>query len=280
MTAPSNKVTTAIITPNNHASVKVQENATTKRLFTTNTRCIIGGRPFRLTGMQNAVNQFINNPAVGLMELDFFLDEIWDTDDLVNSVADNGTYDYSVDIVGDSMNLTNGATGQLYAHVLLNGDEVDRTVVWSSSDSSAVTIDEDGNYSVVGASGQEVIITACLSGNSEATDTITISIVDEEEATIELVLSPLITTIREYETVAVEVNCLYNGSMVTPDEVTLTLPSGIGSYLTYTQTDNVFYLSCVRRYPDIITLTFEATSASPAFTQQKSIDVKLTNILG
>ena len=91
MASPSARVTNDIITPNNHATIMVQENATTQRLFKTNTRFILSGRPFKLYGYQNATNQFPNAPNNGsLMELDLYLDELWDEDDLENGVAWNG----------------------------------------------------------------------------------------------------------------------------------------------------------------------------------------------
>lgn len=91
MASPSARVTNDIITPNNHAVVMVQENATTQRLFKTNTRFILSGRPFKLYGYQNATNQFPEAPEKGsLMELDLYLDEIWDEDDLEGGVAWNG----------------------------------------------------------------------------------------------------------------------------------------------------------------------------------------------
>ena len=140
MSAPSNRVTNDIITPNNHAVVKVQQNATTDRLFITNKRFILGNRPFKITGMQNATNQFINNNVSSLMEIDLFLDEIWDKDDLENGIADNGEYNYtvSIDSMQNVMDLLEGSVGQFTATVQLNNKLVDRIVQWQTSDKNTL----------------------------------------------------------------------------------------------------------------------------------------------
>lgn len=91
MSSPSSRVTNSIITPNNHATVIVQQNSITSRLFKTNTRFLLSGRPFKLYGYQNAVEQFpISGNFASLMQLDLYLDEFWDEDDLENGVAWNG----------------------------------------------------------------------------------------------------------------------------------------------------------------------------------------------
>ena len=90
MSSPSVQVSRYVITPNNHAVVMCQGNADTLRLFKTNTRFILGGRPFKLTGYQNALNLNLETEYDTLLYLDLYLDEIHDGDDLENSIADNG----------------------------------------------------------------------------------------------------------------------------------------------------------------------------------------------
>lgn len=90
MSSPSAQVSRYVITPNNHAVVMCQGNADTIRLFQTNKRFILGGRPFKLWGYQNAINLNLETEYDTLLYLDLYLDEIHDGDDLVNSVAYNG----------------------------------------------------------------------------------------------------------------------------------------------------------------------------------------------
>ena len=99
MTAPSVQVSRYIITPNNHAIVKVQGNDDTLRLFKINTRYMFGGRPFKLYAYQNAMNYDIVDEKPTYLELDLYLDEAHDGDDIENGLAFNetGVYSESVD---------------------------------------------------------------------------------------------------------------------------------------------------------------------------------------
>ena len=281
MTASSNKVTNSIITPNNHATVKVQQNATTDRLFITNARFILGNRPFKIAGMQNATNQFIDNNVSSLMEIDLFLDEIWDKDDIVNGIADNGTYDYTIQIMGQDMDLIEDTQGVLQANVMLNGVDVSRDIVWSSSDDKVVEINQNGEYEVVGKQvGDTAIIVASLRGNEDVSDSIVITVADESTIVPEVIMEPTITFIREYESVRVSIYGLYNDELVTPDTVVLTLPSGLENYLTYTQNGNNFTFTCLKRKSGVNIISFDITSTAPAFVATKSFDIKLTSLLG
>ena len=67
----------------------VQGNVNTLRLFKTNTRYVLGGRPFKLYGYQNALNLNLTTNYDTLLYLDLYLDELHDGDDLVNGVAYN-----------------------------------------------------------------------------------------------------------------------------------------------------------------------------------------------
>lgn len=280
MTASSNRVASSIITPNNHASVKVQQNAFTDRLFKTNTRFILGNRPFKITGMQNATNQFINNDLASLMDIDLFLDEIWEQDNLEDGIAYNGTYDYDVSINGQDMELIQDSTGRLYSTVLLNGEQVERVVEWASSNKEVVTVDAMGEYTIVGQIGDTAFITASLYGNEDVFDKISISVVDESMIEADIVIDPMITSIREYESVQITVLGLYNGLTVKPDNVTLTVDAEIYNYLNYTQNDNVFTLSCLKRCNSIVPLLFTISSAIPEYSVSKVIEIKLTSLLG
>src|SRR5699024_1561447 len=171
MTSPSQQVSSYIITPNNHATVMVQGNSDTLRLFKLNTRYMFNGRPFKLLAYQNAIWQDLQNQTPTLLYLDLYLDELHDKDDIVNGLAYNGEYNYTIQINASDMDLLIGSQGILTAIVTLNGQEVERNVVWQSS-SSSVKINNQGEYQVTGNIGDNVIIGAVLQGNIAVMDTI------------------------------------------------------------------------------------------------------------
>lgn len=282
MSAPSNKITNSIITPNNHAVVKVQQNAMTDRLFKTNKRFILGNRPFKIAGMQNATNQFINNNVSSLMDIDLFLDEIWENDDLENGIADNGQYNYSISInnTGNTIDLLAGSSGQFIANVKLNNQDVDRIIEWTTSDENVINITPLGLYQVVGEIGDVATIRATLYNNSDVFDEITVQIVESSELELAVVLSPEMERIGEYQTITVNVMGLYNGTLITPDQVNVILPVNVNSYLTYQQENNNVIFTCLNRCSAPILVTYEIYVADLDKFATKEVLVTLTSLLG
>ena len=280
MSAPSNKVTNDIITPNNHAVVKVQQNAMSDRLFKTNKRFILGGRPFKITGMQNATNQFIDNSISSMMDIDLFLDEIWENDDLENGVADNGTYKYEININSSDLSLAQETKFDLTANVMLNGKEIGRVVEWNSLDETVITVDDSGQCTVVGQVGDSATIRASLYSNPDVFSDIIITVVEDSVITAEVDLQPDFTFIREYETKQIEVYGLYNGQQIVPDSVEVVLPNGTNGYLSYTIEDNVVTFECFKRYAGIVNIEFNIACLDPEFEASKTVPINLTSLLG
>lgn len=218
MAASTVKVTKYILTPNNHAVIMVQGNEDTLRLFKTNTRYMLSGRPFKLYGYQNAVEYDLDAPST-LLYLDLYLDEIRTGDDIENGIAENGIYNYSISINADDMTLAHGATGTLSATVYLNGVEVNRDVLWVSENEEIISIDNDGNYKILGELGEGCQINAYIDGNSIDTDFIFISIGEIEE-TIKILTNPSFDIIRQYETIPFTVSVFYNGEDIS-DQATV-----------------------------------------------------------
>ena len=103
MTAPSAQVGRYVITPNNHAIVKVQGNDDTLRLFQLNTRYMFGGRPFKLYAYQNALNYSDTDDKPTYLELDLYLDEMHNGDNIEAGIADNSHTSYAESTTADDM---------------------------------------------------------------------------------------------------------------------------------------------------------------------------------
>ena len=279
MTSPSQQVSSYIITPNNHAVVMVQGNADTLRLFKLNTRYMFNGRPFKLLAYQNALLYDLDYQQPTLLYLDLYLDELHDKDDVANGLAYNGEYNYSIQIDADDMELTNGSTGALTATVVLNGEEVNSSVTWSSSDTSVVTIDSMGQYTVVGASGSSAVITATLQGNVAVTSTVTIQVVDIQSVQPLVVLNPTFSKIRQYESIDFIVEVMYGSTMVAPDNVTVSLSQDsqvlTNQYLTITKAESQYKITAnaIAPKPQVLYVTVQNTTPSFQATQQFTLNV-------
>ena len=279
MTSPSQQVSSYIITPNNHAVVMVQGNTDTLRLFKLNTRYMFNGRPFKLLAYQNAIWYNLQNQTPTLLYLDLYLDELHDKDDIENSLAYNGEYDYTVQIDSDDMELTNGSTGTLTATVTLNGAEVDGNVVWSSSNTSVVMIDSNGQYQVVGDSGTSAIITSTLVGNTSITSAITIQVVDEQAVQPLVTINPTFNKIRQYESITFTIEVMYGSTLVTPETIQLSLSSTgqvlSNKYLTITQSGSQYTITAnvIAPEPQVLYVTVQNTTPSFQSTQQFTLNV-------
>ena len=280
MTSPSQQVSSYIITPNNHASVMVQGNTDTLRLFKLNTRYMFNGRPFKLLAYQNAIYYDLTNQTPTLLYLDLYLDELHDKDDVANGLAYNGEYDYTIQIDSDDMQLLNEATGTLTATVMLNGQEVQGDVVWSSSDTSVVTIDSTGAYTVVGESGTSATVTAMLQGNTDVTSTITIQVVDAQVIQPNILLNPTFSQIRQYDSVEFIAEAMYGSTLISaPTSVQVSLsPTEVvlfNQHLTITQQGSQYTITAnaIAQTPQVLYVTVQNDSPSFQITQQFTLNV-------
>lgn len=276
MSSPSNQVSRYIITPNNHATVMVQGNADTLRLFKTNTRYILGGRAFKLYAYQNALNLNLDTDYDTLLYLNLYLDELHDGDDLVNGVAYNGDYNYKVKINSKPMTLPNGGAGTVTADVTLNGAEVNRTVVWSTSNAEVLTIDQNGKYTVIGAVGQTANIIATLSGNDDIKDSVTIT-VGVQSVNPKIYLNPVFDKIREYQTIEFDVKVAIGGVEIKPDTVRVNADS---EYLTVKQTSSGWQLTCIKRSPAPLTMTVAVVDKTYLIKQTAEFDIQAVSMMG
>lgn len=285
MASPSIQVSRNIITPNNHAVIMVQGNADTFRLFTINTRFILGGRPFKLYAYQNTLNSGEPPYQPTLLYLDLYLDELHAEDNLELQLADNGVYAYTVDMVSEDMQLTQGSVGVLEAKVLLNGQEVDRNLVWTSDNEEVVSL-VDNTYVVNGEVGEKAVITATLMGNSLVYATVTIEVSNNIGVSSEVIIEPAFSKIREYETIDFAVQLAYGGSVITnPSSTTVSLAANEevleNEYLSITQTSNNSYaVNCLKRSQTGATLYVRATSDTHNIDEQTAIDIDLVSMFG
>ena len=284
MTSPSQQVSSYIITPNNHATVMVQGNIDTLRLFKINTRYIFGGRPFKLLAYQNALIDESIAPTPTLLYLDLYLDELHANDDIANQLADNGEYQYTVEIDSADMELTNGATGTLTASISLNGEEVNREVVWASSNTSVVTIDRQGNYQVVGTDGQSCAITATLQGNTNVTASIKITVVNTESLQAKIVLDPVFSKIRQYETVDFTVKASYGSQLYEPSEVVVSLSENSivlsNQYLSIQGSQGNYQVIGLQIAPTPQTIYVSVQNYTPEFIATGQFQIEVTSMMG
>lgn len=277
MAASTVKVTKYILTPNNHAVVLVQGNQDTLRLFKTNTRFILSGRPFKLYGYQNAVEYSAEEQSSTLLYLDLYLDEIRDGDDIENSIAENEIYNYSIFVNSKDLILSAGSSGSLSANVLLNGKEVERNIYWKSSDDDIVSIDMNGHYTLNGEIGQVATITAYLDGNEKVFDSINITIGEQGED-ISILLNPSFDKIRQYSTINFDVEVYYNGNLIKDNlDISCSTDSEI---LTIFKNEGFYSITSEGISTDKQNIIVVASCSNPVFEKTENIEISAVSMLG
>lgn len=286
MSSPSQQVTSYILTPNNHASVMVQGNEDTLRLFKLNTRYIFNGRPFKLLAYQNALNYSLLDKKPTLLYLDLYLDEIHDKDDLENSIAYNGEYDYSIQIDANHMELLQNAKGQLNATVVLNGTEVERDIVWITSDINVVTLNPNGEYTVVGEVGKQATITASIEGNPYIYNSIVITIGEQPIKEIEplVLIEPSFSKIRQFESINFAVKIAYGDKIIAPSFVQVSLDENeeslFNDYLTISQEENQYIITANQIALEPQTLYVFVQNDTPSFQISEQFTLNVVSMLG
>lgn len=282
MSSPSAQTSKYIITPNNHAVIMVQGNDLSHRLLRTNTRYILGGRPFKLLAYQNAIEDDATSPENTLMYLDLYLDEIHDKDDIVNGIAENGEYHYGISIMSDDIVAPNGYSGQLKAIVVLNGIEVERNVVWLTSNKNIVRIEEDGSFIINGNTNSEAVIKAVLEGNEDIYSEINIFVQDETSFIPHLFITPAFKTIRQYETITFVVGVVYgNDTIYSFDEITCTLNNNARQCTNLiANNDGSYSLEGVKISSEDLSFNVAISNNSPSFSINQDFSFQVTSMLG
>lgn len=263
--SPYMQTTTATLIPNSHAVVYVQGNEDTLRLFNINKRFILGGRPYKLYNYQNMMID--ENIAVypTYLTIDLYLDELHAGDDIENQIADNGEYVYAISIDSGDMDLPVGSTGKLNATITLNGQEVNRDVLWRSENPAQVTIDNDGNYEVVGAVGDVCEITVSLAENTNITAHISIKVTENVSTTYKVAINPMFDKIRQYDTVSFIVNIDNGVSTEVPVSSSVSLSSTESimenQYVRITKNGNNYSVNALKISPSQQTLYITASDS-------------------
>ena len=285
MTSPNVQVSSYVITPNNHATVIVQGNKDTLRLFKINTRYILGGRPFKLLAYQNTIiDKSISNEPT-LLYLDLYLDELQAKDDIENQLAYNGTFNYTLKINSNNMELVKNDKGVLEAQILLNGEEVERDIIWYSTNWRIVNINKKGEYTVLGSSGECQII-GYLKGNKKVYDSINIKVVDKENVTPKLIIQPAFSQIRQFESIQFKIEVNYGSEIInnlsmlslslTENEIVL-----FNDYIDIEQNDNYMFTITGKKISNNLQFIYiKIQNDNPNFTFDEVLSLDVISMMG
>ena len=262
--SPKPRIDGDIITPSNGTVLIIQGNEYTRNLLV-NQRLIFNGRPYKITGYNNYMQDDYFGNDVNILAFDIYLDEIQSSDDLVNSIANKYEYDYQINIVENPTENIKGFSGKLNAQVTLNNNVVDVPIVWSSNQYG--TIDNNGVYTLVGGSHSVATFTAKFGRISTS---VNVNIVDTIIDNYEIIITPNITEIKQNRSVTINVN-LYKNGIKQNDIVNATVvgADSPNCYNWVAQGNNVFVLTNKLRSVKPLVITF----TSGVITKSISIEL-------
>lgn len=269
LSATQPNVTADITTIGGRVSIIVQGNEKTRKIKK-NTRFIFGEQAYKFNNWNNYMMSDYDAKTATLLFMDFTVDNAQPTDDLENGIADSTGYKYEVKILEEDFSQIKGFTGKLNAIVILNGQEVERNIIWKSEDENIISVDNEGNYTLLGENGQSCKIYACIE-NSNVCSFITIEIEEEIIEKSDIVIDPLITEIPHLQVEVINANLYKNG--VKQDDKVECIPSGLDNSYYYLVDigNNQFKIANNKISKDVpLTLTFRCGD------YEESIDIKLT----
>ena len=262
-----------VVVANGHIFVTVQGNEETWKIRK-NQRFIFSGQPYKVAGIQSLLYNYgqelidsdENTLYATLLYIDLYLDPIEPSDDLVNNIANATEYVYEIDLQPDVFAQTTGFVGQMAASVSLNGEAVERELVWSGND--YVTVLSDGSYELIGEIGDRAEITVSVNGNPNLSATCTINIVDAIEDKYDIVITPMFDEVVQNVPQEFSVY-LYKNGEEQDDAIIVTASGAKPKCYTLTQSEHTFTLSVRDVSDDVLSLTFSAGDTT------KTIDVLL-----
>lgn len=265
-----------IIVADGHIFVLVQGNDLT-RSIPKNQRFIFNGLAFKVSAYQTLLNKDDVTFHSNLLYIDMYADPLQPSDDVVNGIANATDYQYAIELQPDITEQIDGFTGQILSTVTCNGEVVDREIDWTGND--FVTVNEDGSYTLNGTippsndgeydggdnepAEKIAVITATLKGNPNVTASCSIKIVDETEDTVDIIIDPLFSEVRQSLPQSFSVY-LYKNGVQQDDAVTCTTSGLTNKYFTLTQDGHDFVLTVKDISPTPLTLMFTVDEYSEA----------------
>lgn len=188
-------------------------------------------------------------------------------------LADYYITNYKVEINQTNLELLNGDIGTLSATTYLNDKIEPLNVVWVSSNPNVIKVSTSGEYEVIGNIGDTCTVQVKLQDNEQISDSIDITIVENQSVEKVLKLNPSeINSIKMNTSNTINYGVYINETLQS-DMINISYSGANSNCYTITDTNNMLTIKCLKSSSIPLTITF----VSGALT--KAITIKLVGLL-
>lgn len=260
LTSTNNQIAKSGTVENRRLVVMIQGNEETNKIIP-NQRFILNHKSaFKITQINSFMMDDINTEEVPLLELFIEWTSILPSDDLENNLADINYNDYKISFDIDNIVAPNGYKGVINTTVTRQDNIIQSDIVWESSNDNVITVDNDGNYEIVGQVGDTATLTCHLNGDDNIYSQLSVEVIATQQDNYTLVVSPIINSISQLDTQDFDCGVYKNGVLDSTEIVTCTPSWTDDNYYTLTNIDNVYSLTNNKRSNNALTLTFSANN--------------------
>ena len=273
MSATNNGVTKDVTIEQRRLVCLIQGNINTNEIVSNQRFLLSKSSAFRVTQVFKENLDKITDEYSNMFTMYIEWSSVISADNKDLLLADYYTSNYTLQIDQSDLSLQQNTSGQLTAQVTLNGNQTTVPLTWISSNSQVATIDQSGNYNIVGASGTSCTITCTVQGNTNVADSIIISVASVP--TVDKVLTVMPSVV---ESIKVNTNKqIYYGvyiNNVKQSDVVMVSYTGATSdcYSVVNITDGI-EIKCLKTSPTLLNVTFTSGSLT------KTLQIKLSGLL-
>ena len=260
VTSTNNLIGKDGIVPNARLIILVQANDFTKSIVKNQRFMFEHSTAFKVEEVNNYMQEQGTDGQVTCIKIYINYSAIIPNDNTELNICDYYDVNYTVNIDQEDMiEQVKGFTGKLSATVKDLDNVVDNIpVLWKSSDTTVVKIDDDGNYEIVGENNDEATITCSLSVNKDIQDSIKIKVVDSVITNKVIVINPNnINILKERDKVGF-ICKVYNEGEELSDAVTCVASNVPETCYELTSTTNGYFLEIKKKFVRPLILTFSA----------------------
>ena len=265
VTSTNNLIGKDGIVPNARLIILIQANDFTKSIVKNQRFMFEHSTAFKVEEVNNYMQEQGTDGQVTCVKIYINYSAITPNDNVELNICDYYDVNYNVKIdQDDNIEQVNGFKGTLTATVKdLDTVINDIPVIWSSSDNTVVTIDNNGNYEVVGSIvGEKATITCSLSVNKDIKDSIEIEVIATPVTNKIIVINPNgIKILRERDKIDFICQVYSEGQLLT-DSVTCVGNGVPPSCYVLTPIANGYSLEIKKKYITPLVLTFSATGCT------------------